>query len=100
MSVAVFSASELAAFEDVFEQTPEWSKWRRFAGTDGEDVIELEIAEVGRRPVHLAKRGEATFLANGIGEWGLAVSEDFPGLLEIVARMTRRRRRPHEADAA
>ena len=83
MSPAPYSKAELATFEDLFEQTPDWSSWRRVVGSGGEDVIEIDIAEIGRDPVHLAKRNGTTYLANGLGDWGLAVSEDFEGLLVV-----------------
>ncbi len=92
MTSAKFSAEEIAEFESWFARTRAWTGWRRRAGGEGSDVIEVFVD--GRRPttLRIAKSGAGTYLATGFDGWALTVADDLFELLAILSGY-----RPEEA---
>ena len=83
MAENVFEATEIAELAAFCADLPVERRWVRRRGPGGEDIIEIEIE--GERPgsVRLMKANGA-YAVTGLGGWGLAIFEDFSGMIRAL----------------
>ncbi|MGF1639737.1 MAG: hypothetical protein ACFCUO_02185 [Rhodospirillales bacterium] len=87
MPAIEFTSDELGRFLAWFGGISGSKAWRRREGGHGEDVLEIVVVGATACPLKVAKVGDGRFLATGFDGWALTVSDDFDGLLGILARM-------------
>ncbi|WP_135079173.1 hypothetical protein [Terasakiella sp. SH-1] len=84
MAKLMFTAEELALFQERFEENKSWVQWVRVTNKDGLDILSLDIDGRHKKTVRMTKKEGQGYLAKSVDEWGLAVANDFESLLDTV----------------